>query len=75
MTARDDYPILTAWLGGMEMTGFNGDAMEVEVARALNEIDSLRAVAVMRIEGGWPHINIDLEQVKEHRDRKENSDG
>lgn len=43
MTARDDYPVLRAWLGGQTMSGMNGDLAEVELGRALDEIDQLRA--------------------------------
>lgn len=43
MSAEDDYPILVAWLAGTPMVGFDGDAMEVEVARILREVDQLRA--------------------------------
>lgn len=43
MSARDDYPILVAWLRGMPVTGINGDGMEIAVVQALDEIDRLRA--------------------------------
>ena len=44
MSAAVDYPVLVAWLTGAPMTVWpNGDLAEVEVARALGEIDRLRA--------------------------------
>lgn len=42
MSARDDYPILVKWLNGGKLVGFEGDQMEIAVAAALREIDSLR---------------------------------
>jgi hypothetical protein len=42
MTAREDYPMLSLWPGGVTVSGLNAYRMEVEVARALDEIDRLR---------------------------------
>lgn len=78
MSARDDYPILVAWLRGMPVTGINGDGMEIAVAQALDEIDRLRAEITAEREfadrlgtklarHGWGDFHYSTELVQEPR--------
>lgn len=80
MSAREDYPILVAWLRGMPVTGINGDGMEIAVIQALDEIDRLRSA--MRVLGKAARDGSDMlhflrlsEGVQEwHEDRLDDID-